>query len=253
MCDFSQLTSGPIEPPALLLTEKHSRRAQFGGPLLPRQDPSFQTTVSEVRAAISADVLPRLIPQGSSGSYFCSSRDNVKIGVFKPRDEEPYGDSNPKLPKRIQRTLFPCMFGRSCLLSNIGFISEAAASVVDRLTGLDIVPLTGLAEFYSSTFSYKKSDTNRRAKIGSLQLFVLGGMSGTDFIRQIRRPLPPSRSRTATAPDNALSSPRGATPRGARTITSVSSADVDESSGRQLGSSRAFLPSYTAGTARSAC
>jgi hypothetical protein len=40
------------------------------------------------------------------------------IAVFKPKNEEPYGDLNPKWLKWFQRLLFPCCFGRNCLLRN---------------------------------------------------------------------------------------------------------------------------------------
>lgn len=41
-----------------------------------------------------------------------------KIGVFKPKNEEPYGSLNPKWMKWIHRIFFPCCFGRSCLVPN---------------------------------------------------------------------------------------------------------------------------------------
>ena len=44
------------------------------------------------------------------------------IGVFKPKDEEPYGRLNPKWTKYLHRMCCPCCFGRSCLIPNqVGF------------------------------------------------------------------------------------------------------------------------------------
>jgi len=42
-----------------------------------------------VRVAISKGVEPKLIKQGSSGSYFMRASDGKVVGVFKPKDEEP--------------------------------------------------------------------------------------------------------------------------------------------------------------------
>ena len=65
-----------------------------------------------------------------------------KIGVFKPKDEEPYGHLNPKWTKWVHKLCCPCCFGRSCIVPNQGYLSEAGASIVDEKLGLDIVPKT---------------------------------------------------------------------------------------------------------------
>jgi len=73
----------------------------------------FNQVVEEVRAAIESGVLPALIVQGSSGSYFCKDRKGIILGVFKPKNEEPYGEQNPKWGKWFHRNFFWCCFGRS--------------------------------------------------------------------------------------------------------------------------------------------
>ena len=62
--------------------------------------------------------------------------------MFKPKDEEPYGALNPKWTKWMHKICCPCCFGRSCLVPNQGYLSEAGASIVDERLGLDIVPKT---------------------------------------------------------------------------------------------------------------
>ncbi len=42
----------------------------------------------------------------------------------------------------------PCFFGRSCLVPNQGYLSEAAASLVDERLGLNIVPTTKVRCYY---------------------------------------------------------------------------------------------------------
>lgn len=73
----------------------------------------FEAIVDSVRAAIQEGIHPRMISQGSSGSYFARNPDGKVVGVFKPKDEEPYAAGNPKWNKWIHRNLFPCFFGRA--------------------------------------------------------------------------------------------------------------------------------------------
>lgn len=76
-------------------------------------DAEFEVVVESVRAAIRQQVHPSMISQGSSGSYFARNPDGKIVGVFKPKDEEPYAAGNPKWNKWIHRNLFPCFFGRA--------------------------------------------------------------------------------------------------------------------------------------------
>ena len=49
----------------------------------------FDELVEAVRSAINSGIEPKLIRQGSSGSYFMRTREGKIVGVFKPKDEEP--------------------------------------------------------------------------------------------------------------------------------------------------------------------
>lgn len=49
----------------------------------------FDELFEAVRAAISKGIDPKLIKQGSSGSYFMRTSDGKIVGVMKPKDEEP--------------------------------------------------------------------------------------------------------------------------------------------------------------------
>lgn len=73
----------------------------------------FDAVIESVRQAIRQEVHPSMISQGSSGSYFARDPDGKIVGVFKPKDEEPYAAGNPKWNKWIHRNLFPCFFGRA--------------------------------------------------------------------------------------------------------------------------------------------
>lgn len=74
--------------------------------------------------------------------YAYHSSFQKKIGVFKPKDEEPYGILNPKWTKWMHKLCCPCCFGRSCLVPNQGYLSEAGASLVDQKLYLNVVPKT---------------------------------------------------------------------------------------------------------------
>lgn len=49
----------------------------------------FEEIMESVRVAIRKGIDPKLIKQGSSGSYFMRDSDGKIVGVFKPKDEEP--------------------------------------------------------------------------------------------------------------------------------------------------------------------
>ncbi len=108
---------------------------------------------------------PQRIYQGSSGSYFVKNQEGKTIAVFKPKDEEPYGRLNPKWMKWMHRLCCPCCFGRSCLIPNQGYMSEAGASLVDSKLGLHVVPKTKVVRLASDTFNYLRIDREKaRAK-----------------------------------------------------------------------------------------
>lgn len=102
----------------------------------------FDDVVESVKVAIELGTHPKMITQGSSGSYFARTSDGKVVGVFKPKDEEPYATRNPKWTKWIHRNLFPFAFGRACLIPNLSYVSEAAAYLLDTRLQTNIVPYT---------------------------------------------------------------------------------------------------------------
>lgn len=119
-------------------------------------DPGFSDLVWQSEVAIDNGIFPERISQGSSGSYFAKNPAGKVIGVFKPKDEEPYGRLNPKWTKWMHKLCCPCCFGRSCLIPNQGYLSEAAASLVDAKLNLNIVPKTRVVKLVSETFNYPR-------------------------------------------------------------------------------------------------
>lgn len=132
--------------------------ANFSPTLIPHDDKTFRAIYDEATHAIELGIHPERIYQGSSGSYFVRNTNGRKIAVFKPKDEEPYGKLNPKWTKWMHKHCCPCCFGRSCLVPNQGYISEAGASLVDEKLCLNIVPKTKVVRLASESFNYSAVD-----------------------------------------------------------------------------------------------
>lgn len=170
-------------------------------------DPQFTEVIRQAEIAIDAGIYPTRIYQGSSGSYFVKNIEGKIIGVFKPKDEEPYGRLNPKWTKWMHKMCCPCCFGRSCLIPNQGYMSEAGASLVDEKLNLNVVPKTKVVRLASDTFNYLRIDREKaRAKkmvsehfpkvgrhfhrlglppkVGSFQTFVENFKDADYFIRR---------------------------------------------------------------------
>ncbi|NXU59872.1 P4K2A kinase, partial [Turnix velox] len=175
--------------------------------------------VRRAELASERGIFPERISQGSSGSYFVKDPQGKIIGVFKPKNEEPYGQLNPKWTKWLQKLCCPCCFGRDCLVLNQGYLSEAGASLVDQKLELNIVPRTKVVYLASETFNYSaidrvKSRGKRLAlekvpkvgqrfnriglppKVGSFQLFVEGYKDADYWLRRFEaEPLPENTNR----------------------------------------------------------
>jgi phosphatidylinositol 4-kinase type 2 len=152
----------------------------------------FEEIVESVRIAIEQGMHPKMISQGSSGSYFARNTDGKVVGVFKPKDEEPYAQGNPKWNKWIHRNLFPCFFGRACLIPNLSYVSEAAAYTLDCRLRTNLVPYTDIVWLSSTSFHYDFWDRTNfyrkkrpfPPKVGSFQVFLKGFKDANIFLRE---------------------------------------------------------------------
>jgi hypothetical protein len=182
-------SSGPVPPTDSLVPTVNTKASIL--PVTPILSKEFVDIIKEVENAISQGIYPVLVAKGSSGAYFVKNSSCEIVGIFKPKDEEPYGRLKPKWTKWLHRNLLPCCFGRSCIIPNSGYLSEAAASFVDRRLGLGIVPRTEIVTLSSPSFNYKASQkwSNRLfgtplpKKIGSFQLFLNGFIDSTTFFQ----------------------------------------------------------------------
>ena len=109
---------------------------------------SLQRLVQQSRRGLALGFKPALAPDGSGGSYFLSDARKKRVGVFKPADEEPFAENNPRgyVPHSptctsredgewLRQGIRP---GELCL-------REVAAFLLDH-DGFSGVPMTTLAE-----------------------------------------------------------------------------------------------------------
>lgn len=152
----------------------------------------FDAIVESVSLAIEKGIHPKMISQGSSGSYFARNTEGKVVGVFKPKDEEPYAAGNPKWNKWIHRNLFPCFFGRACLIPNLSYVSEAAAYTLDCRLRTNLVPYTDIVWLSSKSFHYdfwaRRNYYRKKRpfppKVGSFQVFLKGYKDANIFLRE---------------------------------------------------------------------
>ncbi|KAF5385849.1 hypothetical protein D9615_002528 [Tricholomella constricta] len=160
----------------------------------PMTQEAYDAIVQSVKAAIAEGIHPKMITKGSSGSYFARAKVDGRVqtvAVFKPKDEEPYGRLNPKVNFILRQFRWIIPFGRACLIPNLSYISEAAASLLDDRLFLHIVPPTQLVSLSSPAFFYDWLDRNAAKKgkplpekIGSMQYFLHGFQDASDFLRK---------------------------------------------------------------------
>ena len=144
--------------------------------------------VQQARRAFAIGLKPEFILDGSGGTYFLHDTRKAKISVFKPADEEPYAENNPR--GYIQQT-GQSMLLREGIIPGEACIREVAAFMLDH-GGFSAVPMTTLVEARHPAFNnngsrltvaeggaaigahsiYAKSSGSLKRKVGSFQEFV---------------------------------------------------------------------------------
>lgn len=118
--------------------------------LLPHTSKALQRLVEQARRGMSLGLKPNLVLDGSGGTYFLHDARKVRVGVFKPADEEPYAENNPRGHVRIEDTSSSSgaqapMSMREGIQPGEACWREVAAYLLDHDCFAD-VPLTTLAE-----------------------------------------------------------------------------------------------------------
>ena len=105
--------------------------------------------VQQARRGLALGLKPEFVLDGSGGTYFLHDARKVKIAVFKPADEEPYAQNNPRgyLAQPGQ-----AMYLREGVVPGQACIREVAAFMLDH-GGFSGVPMTTLAEARHPSFN----------------------------------------------------------------------------------------------------
>mmetsp|Transcript_7590 Transcript_7590/g.8667 ORF Transcript_7590/g.8667 Transcript_7590/m.8667 type:complete len:695 (-) Transcript_7590:279-2363(-) len=155
---------------------------------------TLQQIIQRARRGLALGFKPKLVLDGSGGTYFLHDARKVKIAVFKPADEEPYAKNNPRGyvgEGTLRAGVAP---GQACL-------REVAAYLLDH-GSFASVPMTTLAEGRHAAFHVNgtllnvsqggaslgthslttlTSQSAFEKKVGSLQAFVKAECSMDDL------------------------------------------------------------------------
>ena len=129
----------------------------------------LKSLVQEARRALALNLKPEFILDGSGGTYFLHNTRKAKIAVFKPADEEPYAEHNPR---GYIRQPGQDMFLREGVIPGEACIREVAAFMLDH-GGVSGVPMTTLVECRHPSFNVNGSHLSLAeggASIGSHSL-----------------------------------------------------------------------------------
>ena len=112
---------------------------------------ALQRLVQQARRGLTLGLKPALAPDGSGGSYFLCDARKKRVGVFKPADEEPFAENNPRgyVPTTTTTETNPTEEEGECLRQGIKpgelCLREVAAYLLDH-DGFSSVPMTTLCE-----------------------------------------------------------------------------------------------------------
>lgn len=96
--------------------------------------------VQQARRGMALGLKPEFVLDGSGGTYFLHDARKIKIAVFKPADEEPYAENNPRGYIRQGQEVL-----REGIVPGEACIREVAAYLLDH-GGFSGVPMTTLVE-----------------------------------------------------------------------------------------------------------
>jgi len=129
---------------------------------------SFGDMVKRANEGVKhADCHPQLCEEGEGGTYFLRDAEGKRIGVFKPADEDPQAENNPKKKLRGDGSNSPRVL-RKTIPKGEAALREVAAYELDK--GYAGVPPTCMMK--AQTTFFNNANQTSTVKTGSLQLFV---------------------------------------------------------------------------------
>jgi len=138
-------------PPVTAFSLKHEARNDvcISSSVIDATPKLLKQLVQQARRALLLGLKPEFVMEGSGGTYFLHDARKVKIAVFKPADEEPYAENNPRgyLQQAGQH-----MSLREGVVPGEACIREVAAFMMDH-GGFSGVPMTTLVEARHPAFN----------------------------------------------------------------------------------------------------
>lgn len=119
---------------------------------------ALRKIVQQARRGFSMGLKPELVLDGTGGTYFLHDGRKFKVAVFKPGDEEPYAENNPRgyvkqaMAEDVFEDLDSAMSMRAGVKPGESCLREVAAYLLDH-DGFSGVPLTTLAEAKHPAFN----------------------------------------------------------------------------------------------------
>ena len=113
--------------------------------LLETTSKTLRRIVQQARRGMAMRLKPVLVLDGSGGTYFLHDARKIRVAVFKPADEEPYAENNPRGHVRIEGNHEDAMSMRAGIQPGEACLREVAAFLLDHDSFSD-VPMTTLAE-----------------------------------------------------------------------------------------------------------
>lgn len=119
---------------------------------------ALRKIVQQTRRGFSMGLKPELVLDGTGGTYFLHDARKVKVAVFKPGDEEPYAENNPRgyvkqaMTEDVFNDFDTGMSMREGVKPGESCLREVAAYLLDH-DGFSGVPMTTLAEAKHPNFN----------------------------------------------------------------------------------------------------
>lgn len=106
--------------------------------------------VQQARRGFAVGLKPTLVLDGSGGTYFLHDARKVRVAVFKPADEEPFAENNPR--GYVKQGADTDMSLRDGIKPGEACLREVAAFLLDH-GGFSGVPMTTLVEARHPAFN----------------------------------------------------------------------------------------------------
>jgi hypothetical protein len=137
----------------------------------------LRQSVQQARRALALGLKPELVLDGSGGAYFLHDARKNKIAVFKPADEEPYAENNPRgyLPQPNET-----VYLREGVVPGEACIREVAAFLLDH-QGFSEVPMTTLVEARHPLFNTNGAHLNVSQGGASIGAHSISGSTASSY------------------------------------------------------------------------